>query len=110
MQGVYSPQFQQQQQQYYQQMYGPTTSSTPMGSPYYYGYSLQSPRGVYSPQPQQRITPYLYYPPPPPPLQLPRPPLPSSSGNYSNLIHSYILKMRDIGGPHGEGEACGVSW
>ncbi|KAK1554879.1 hypothetical protein Q3G72_018648 [Acer saccharum] len=93
MQGVYNPQIQ--QAQYYQQMYG-TTSSTPMGSPYYYGYSIQSPspRGTYSQpqhqQPQPRIAAapsYLYYhthmdgsfsaypppPPPPPPLQLPRP-------------------------------------
>ncbi|KAL5777227.1 hypothetical protein ACOSP7_010153 [Xanthoceras sorbifolium] len=97
MPGVYNPQIQ--QPQYYQQMYG-TTSSAPMGSPYYYGYSLQSPRGTYSaPHPQQQRVAagpsYLYYhtqmegsfsgyhPPPPPPLQLPRQSLPFSSDSQT---------------------------
>ncbi|KAE8707911.1 RNA-binding protein 24 [Hibiscus syriacus] len=77
-QGVYNPQIE--QAQYYHQLYGPSSSSS-MGSPYYYGYSLQAPRGPFSaPQPQGPS--YLYYPTPmegssstyPPPQ-----PFPSSS-------------------------------
>lgn len=91
-QAVYNPQIQ--QPQYYHQMYG--TTSTPMGSPYYYGYSLQSPRGAYSAPQAQRMPPspagpsYLYYPtqaegifPPPPTLQLPRQPFPFSSDSQT---------------------------
>ncbi|KAJ0086569.1 hypothetical protein Patl1_08545 [Pistacia atlantica] len=91
-QALYNPQLQVQHPQYYHQMYG--TSSTTMGSPYYYGYSLQSSRGTYSAPPQphpQRVPPlsYLYYQtpqmeanyPPPPPLQLPRHPFPFNSSD-----------------------------
>ncbi|GMI77203.1 hypothetical protein HRI_001389600 [Hibiscus trionum] len=51
-----------QQQQYYHQLYG--SSSTSMGSPYYYGYSLQAPRGTFSAPQAHRITgpSVLYYP------------------------------------------------
>ncbi|KAL4280505.1 hypothetical protein GQ457_03G029870 [Hibiscus cannabinus] len=76
-QTVYNPQFQ--QPPYYHQLYGPSS----MGSPYYYGYSLQAPRGTFSaPQAQRFPGPsHLYYPspmegssstyPPPPPFHLP---------------------------------------
>lgn len=77
-QNIYNPQLQ--QPQYYHQPYG--TSSSSIGSPYYYGYSLQPSRGsFYAPQ-AHRIQgpPYYYYPTQvegpstfsPPPLQLPR--------------------------------------
>ncbi|KAL3504751.1 hypothetical protein ACH5RR_034592 [Cinchona calisaya] len=60
-QAIYNPQFQ--QAQYYQQLYG--ASSSGMGSPYFYGYSMQAPRGTFSATPAQRIQgpSYLYYPP-----------------------------------------------
>lgn len=60
-QGIYNPQFQ--QPQYYHQMFGP--SSPTMGSPYIYGYSMQTTRGTFSPtSPGERIQapPFLYYP------------------------------------------------
>ncbi|KAE8709818.1 RNA-binding protein 24 [Hibiscus syriacus] len=58
---LYNPQIQ--QPQYYHQLYGPSSS---MGSPYYYGYSLQAPRGTFSAPQAQRFlgSSYLYYPPP----------------------------------------------
>ncbi|GAV63584.1 RRM_1 domain-containing protein [Cephalotus follicularis] len=90
-QAVYNPQVQ--QPQYYHQMYG--TSSTTMSSPYYYGYSLQAPRGTYAaaPQPQRLPGPsYLYYPAQlegsfstylPPPFQPSRHPLSSSTDSQA---------------------------
>ncbi|KAK7275777.1 hypothetical protein RIF29_16899 [Crotalaria pallida] len=52
-----------QQAQYYQQLYGPSSST--MASPYYYGYSMQAPRGTFS-TPQAHRLPagpsYIYYP------------------------------------------------
>lgn len=61
---MYNPQIQ--QPQYYQQLYGPSSST--MGSPYYYGYSMQAPRGTFSTTPQPHRMPagpsYLYYPTP----------------------------------------------
>ncbi|CAK9180034.1 unnamed protein product, partial [Ilex paraguariensis] len=87
-QTIYNPQLQ--QSQYYHQLYG--GSSSTIGSPYYYGYSMQAPRGTFSAPLAQRIQgpPYLYYPPqmegsfptyPPPPtlLQPTRHPFPSST-------------------------------
>ena len=60
---MYSPHIQ--QPQYYQQLYGPSSST--MGSPYYYGYSVQAPRGTFS-TPQAHRLPagasYIYYPTP----------------------------------------------
>ncbi|OIW02379.1 hypothetical protein TanjilG_04972 [Lupinus angustifolius] len=58
---MYNPQIQ--QAQYYQQLYGPSTST--IGSPYYYGYSVQAPRGTFStPQPHRLPAgpSYIYYP------------------------------------------------
>lgn len=83
-QTMYSPQFQ--QPQYYNQAYAvsPSSSSSAMVSPYYYGsYSLQAPRGSFSISSVQRF-PYIYYPtqvdpsstiyrPPPPPPPPPPP-------------------------------------
>lgn len=105
-QALYNPQVQ--QPQYYQQLYG--TSSSTMGSPYYYGYSFQAPiRSTYSttpqPQGQQRLpgSSYIYYPMqmegsfstyPPPPLQTTRQSFPSSTGNkliFSTLFVSLIF-------------------
>ncbi|KAK8684044.1 hypothetical protein V6N13_040081 [Hibiscus sabdariffa] len=80
---TYSPEYGFQQalynQQYYHQLHG--SSSTSMGSPYYYGYSLQAPRGAFSAPEAQRIPgpSFLYYPTqlqgsfttyPPPPFHL----------------------------------------
>ncbi|XP_019430930.1 PREDICTED: RNA-binding protein 38-like [Lupinus angustifolius] len=52
-----------QQAQYYQQLYGQSSNS--MASPYYYGYSVQAPRGTFS-TPQAHRLPagpsYVYYP------------------------------------------------
>lgn len=91
-QTIYNPQLQ--QPQYYQQIYGPSSSG--MGSPYFYGYSMQASRGTFSASPAQRMQgpSYLYYPPqmegsfsttyPPPPLPLlqpARPPFASSTGS-----------------------------
>ncbi|KAI3465142.1 hypothetical protein Pfo_021805 [Paulownia fortunei] len=63
-QTMYNPHVQ--QAQYYNQLYGSTSSSSALGSPYYYGYSysLQAPRGVFSTPPAQRFQgpSYLYYP------------------------------------------------
>ncbi|GFP93348.1 RNA-binding protein 38 [Phtheirospermum japonicum] len=61
-QPMYSPHAQ--QTQYYNQVYG--ASSSTMGAPYYYGYSMQAPRGALSIPPAQRIQgpSYLYYPTP----------------------------------------------
>lgn len=58
---MYNPQLQQ-PQYYHPQLYG--ASSSTMGSPYYYGYSMQSPRGTFSAPQAQRIQgpSYLYYP------------------------------------------------
>ncbi|KAJ8762482.1 hypothetical protein K2173_007921 [Erythroxylum novogranatense] len=60
---LYNPQVQ--QPQYYQQLYGASSSST-MGSPYYYGYSMHPPRGLHSTthrSPQHVLGPsYIYYP------------------------------------------------
>ena len=60
---MYNPHIQ--QPQYYQQLYGPSSST--MGSPYYYGYSVQAPRGTFS-TPQAHRLPagasYIYYPTP----------------------------------------------
>ncbi|ESW13179.1 hypothetical protein PHAVU_008G174100 [Phaseolus vulgaris] len=89
---LYNPQIQ--QPQYYQQLYGPSSST--MASPYYYGYSVQAPRGTFSTPQPHRIPAgpsYLYYPtpmegsfsayrPPPQLQQLPirqPPPSPSDS-------------------------------
>ncbi|KAK7301197.1 hypothetical protein RJT34_12058 [Clitoria ternatea] len=59
---LYNPQIH--QPQYYQQLYGPSSST--MASPYYYGYSMQAPRGTFSTTPQPHrlpaAPPYLYYP------------------------------------------------
>ncbi|KAJ4832731.1 hypothetical protein Tsubulata_033047 [Turnera subulata] len=77
--------------QYYPpQVYG--ASSSTMASPYYYGYSLQSPRGAFSAAQAQRAPhgpPYFYYPTsvqegpfspfPSPPIQPTRHPFPSST-------------------------------
>ncbi|KAE9605921.1 hypothetical protein Lal_00024518 [Lupinus albus] len=88
---MYNPQIQ--QAQYYQQLYGASTST--IGSPYYYGYSVQAPRGTFS-TPQTHRLPagpsYIYYPtspmeassafrPPyhPPPRQIPMSPSDSQS-------------------------------
>lgn len=59
-QAVYNPQVQ--QPQYYQQLYGTSTST--MGSPYYYGYSFQAPRSTFSSHQGQRLpgSSYIYYP------------------------------------------------
>lgn len=95
----YNPQLQ--QPQYYQQLYG-TSSSAAGGSlsPYFYGYSVQAPRGTFTPPQAHRIPgpSYLYYPthmeayasPPPPPhplhptLQQPtRHPFPSSTDSHA---------------------------
>ncbi|GMI90601.1 hypothetical protein HRI_002729400 [Hibiscus trionum] len=88
-QGFYNPQIQ--QPQYYHQLYGPSS----MGSPHYYGYSLQAPRGTFSaPQAQRFPGPsYLYYStpmegssstyPPLSPLHLTRHPFPSSSDSQT---------------------------
>ncbi|XP_039041808.1 RNA-binding protein 38-like [Hibiscus syriacus] len=63
-QTLYNPQIQ--QTQYDHQLYGPSSSTSSMGSPYYYGYFLQAPRGTFSaPQAQRFPGPsYLYYPSP----------------------------------------------
>ncbi|KAE8701721.1 RNA-binding protein 24 [Hibiscus syriacus] len=71
---TYSPEYGFHQAIYHQQ-YG--SSSTSMGSPYYYGYSLEAPRGTFS-APQSHLIPgpsFLYYPTqmpgyPPPPFHL----------------------------------------
>ncbi|KAL3619675.1 hypothetical protein CASFOL_034587 [Castilleja foliolosa] len=83
-QAMYSPHVQ--QTPYYNQVYG--SSSSTMGAPYYYGYSIQAPRGgaLSNIPPAQRIQgpSYLYYPaqvephsssyaPPPPPHLSPAP-------------------------------------
>ncbi|CAK9137443.1 unnamed protein product [Ilex paraguariensis] len=80
-QTMFNPQLQ--QPQYYHQLFGPTSST--LGSPYYYGYSMQASRGTFSAPQGQRIQgpSYLYYPntqiegsfpsyplPPPPPTLL----------------------------------------
>ncbi|KAH7524379.1 uncharacterized protein LOC107418044 isoform X1 [Ziziphus jujuba] len=61
-QALYNPQMQ--HSQYYHQLYG--TSSSTMPTPYYYGYSVQAPRGTFStPQQAAHRMPgpsYLYYP------------------------------------------------
>ncbi|XP_020533654.1 RNA-binding protein 38 isoform X2 [Jatropha curcas] len=91
-QAIYNPQVQ--QPQYYHQLYGSSSSSSTMGSPYYYhGYTLQPLRGALSaPQPQRLPATgppsYFYYPsntlepyPPPPNFQSTRHSLvPSSTG------------------------------
>ncbi|KAI3460042.1 hypothetical protein Pfo_016705 [Paulownia fortunei] len=78
-QTMYNPHVQ--QAQYYNRVYG--ASSSAMGTPYYYGYSIQAPRGTFSIPSAQRFQgpPFLYYPTqvegssstyaPPPPLPLP---------------------------------------
>ncbi|GMI83170.1 hypothetical protein like AT1G22330 [Hibiscus trionum] len=83
-QTLYNPHIQ--QPPYYHQLHGPSSS---MGTPYYYGYSLQAPRGTFSaPQAQRFPGPYyLYYPspmegssstyPPPPPFHVTTHPFPS---------------------------------
>ncbi|EXB75352.1 RNA-binding protein 24 [Morus notabilis] len=100
-QAMYNPQVQQ-PAQYYHQLYGTASSST-MNTPYYYGYSLQSPRGPFStvPQPQRIAGPpsYLYYPNPPHHLEgsfssypfqptTTRHPFPSPTGTYIHSIHT----------------------
>ncbi|KAE8682191.1 RNA-binding protein 38-like isoform X2 [Hibiscus syriacus] len=57
--GVYNPQIH--QARYYHQLYEPSSSS--MAPPYYYGYSLQAPRGTF-PAPRPQGPSYLYYPTP----------------------------------------------
>ncbi|KAG8369203.1 hypothetical protein BUALT_Bualt15G0126700 [Buddleja alternifolia] len=59
-QTMYNPHAQ--QAQYYNQVYG--SSSTTGSTPYYYGYSIQAPRGTFSIPPAQRFQgpSYLYYP------------------------------------------------
>ncbi|KAG5250985.1 RNA-binding protein [Salix suchowensis] len=87
-QAMYNTQIQQ-PTQYYHQMYGTSSSST-IGAPYYYGYSLQAPRAALSgPQAQRMPGPsYLYFPTsmegsfssfPSPTIQPTRHPFPSSS-------------------------------
>lgn len=65
-QGIYNPQIHHHQAQYYPQVYAPSSSSGAMGSPYFYGYSMQPSRGAFSPTPAgaQRIQgpPFMYYP------------------------------------------------
>ncbi|KAG4200636.1 hypothetical protein ERO13_A05G225400v2 [Gossypium hirsutum] len=89
-QALYNPQIQ--QAQYYHQLYG--SSSTSMGSPYYFGYSLQAPRGTFSAPQAQRIPgpSYLYYPSqmegsfstyPPPPFHPTRHPFPSPADSQT---------------------------
>ncbi|KAK8642775.1 hypothetical protein V6N13_012107 [Hibiscus sabdariffa] len=89
-QALYNPQIQ--QAQYYHQLYG--SSSTTMGSPYYFGYSMQAPRGTFSSPQAQRIPgpSYLYYPTqmegsfsnhPPPSFHLTGHPFPSSAESQS---------------------------
>ncbi|KAK6938145.1 RNA recognition motif domain [Dillenia turbinata] len=85
--GIYNPQLQ--QPQYYPQMYGPSTSATMGGSPYYYGYSMQpASRGTFAAPHAHRIQgpSHLYYPaqmdtsfPYRPPLPQPRLPFPPST-------------------------------
>ncbi|XP_011017519.1 PREDICTED: RNA-binding protein 38, partial [Populus euphratica] len=86
-QAMYNSQIQQ-PAQYYHQMYG--TSSSTIGAPYYYGYSLQAPRTALSGPQAQRIPgpSYLYFPTsmegsfssfPSPTIQPARHPFPSSS-------------------------------
>lgn len=50
------------QTHYYNQLYG--ASSSAVGNPYYYGYSVQAPRGSYHVPPAQRFQgpSYVYYP------------------------------------------------
>ncbi|XP_075511659.1 uncharacterized protein LOC142547310 [Primulina tabacum] len=50
------------QMSYYNQLYG--ASSSAIGNPYYYGYSVQAPRGSYPVPPAQRFQApsYVYYP------------------------------------------------
>ncbi|KAL7175949.1 hypothetical protein ACSBR2_029508 [Camellia fascicularis] len=59
-QSLYNPQLQ--QAQYYHQLYG--GSSSTMGSPYFYGYSMQASRGPFPTPQAQRIQgpSYLHYP------------------------------------------------
>lgn len=93
-QALYNPQVQ--HSQYYHQLYG--TSSSTMPTPYYYGYSVQAPRGTFSTSQQaaHRIPApsYLYYPTPmegtsftayPPPHPTTRPPSfpPPNTGTQS---------------------------
>lgn len=100
---MYNPQIQQ-PQYYHQQLYGPSSST--MGSPYYYGYSVQAPRGTFSSTQPHRIPAgpsYLYYPtpmessfsayrPPPQLQQLPiRQPPPSPSGSFSFLFSNKLI-------------------
>lgn len=98
---MYNPQMQ--QAQYYQQVYGPSSSST-MGSPYYYGYSVQAaPRGTFStPQPHRLPAgpSYLYYPTPIDasfspyrPLQQPviRQLPPSPTGNFLSSFSTFFI-------------------
>ncbi|KAJ9166572.1 hypothetical protein P3X46_021304 [Hevea brasiliensis] len=97
-QAIYNTQVQ--HPQYYHQVYG--TSSSAMGSPYYYhGYSLQPPREARSaPQPLRLPGPpsYFYYPsstfdpsfstyPPPPTIQPTRHPFPSSTDSQQTPQH-----------------------
>lgn len=102
---MYNPQIQ--QPQYYQQLYGPSSST--MGSPYYYGYSVQAPRGTFSTPQPNRIPAgpsYLYYPtpmeasfsayrPPPQLQQLPiRPTPPSPSGTIPFLFSTKLISFK----------------
>ncbi|XWS23904.1 hypothetical protein CRYUN_Cryun28dG0055700 [Craigia yunnanensis] len=99
-QALYNPQIH--QPQYYHQLYG--SSSTTMGSPYYYGYSLQAPRGTFSAPQAQRIPgpSYLYHPTqmegsfssyPPSPFHLTRHPFPSSTAASTILC---VMEPSDI--------------
>lgn len=58
----YNPQQVQHSQYYHHQLYG--TSSSTMPTPYFYGYSVQAPRGTFStPQAHRMPGPsYIYYP------------------------------------------------
>ncbi|KAE8715412.1 RNA-binding protein 38 [Hibiscus syriacus] len=90
-QSLYNPQIQ--QAQYHHQLYG--SSSFTMGSPYYFGYSMQAPRGTFSASQAQRIPgpSYLFYPTqmegsfsnyPPPPFHLTRHPFHSSADSQTS--------------------------
>lgn len=102
MQAIYNTQIQQ-PAQYYHQMYG--TSSSTIGAPYYYGYSLQAPRTALSGPQAQRIPgpSYLYFPTsmegsfssfPSPTIQPARHPFPSSSTAGTCLL--FILLSNDL--------------
>ena len=100
---MYNPQIQ--QPQYYQQLY--EASSSTMGTPYYYGYSVQAPRNTFSSPQANRLSPgpsYLYYPTPievsfsgyRPPQQSPmRQTFPSPKGTFNSLMFFNLITTFD---------------